>query len=202
MAAPSSATAAECQLLPLSHKQPRHILSGLPVPELCEVFSDVTSEDWPPEDIACGTLCVCSAGPCPPALPHRRAAALKRPRSPPCFTGTINVPPPPPSLSLSEVSSLYWMVQKQNHKPISVTLAMRLDGPNLSPSGAIGSTPVSLERPLSSRQRGSFLFGHVCTRALAVHVTHSNLHSSAAVWGHGGTNNPIVRRVAFNEASK
>lgn len=66
------------------------------------------------------------------------------------------------SLSLSEVSSLYWMVQKQNHKPISVTLAMRLDGPNLSPSGAIGSTPVSLKRPLSCGERGSFLFGDNC----------------------------------------
>lgn len=69
---------------------------------------------------------------------------------------------PPRSHALSEVSSLYWMVQKQNHKPISVTLAMRLDGPNLSPSGAIGSTPVSLKRPLSSRKRGSFLFGDNC----------------------------------------
>lgn len=66
------------------------------------------------------------------------------------------------SLTLSEVSSLYWMVQKQNHKPISVTLAMRLDGPNLSPSGAIGSTPVSLKRPLSCGERGSFLFGDNC----------------------------------------
>lgn len=78
----------------------------------------------------------------------------------------------PVSCALSEVSSLYWMVQKQNHKPISVTLAMRLDGPNLSPSGAIGSTPVSLKRPFSSRQRGSFLFGDKCNLALAVHVTH------------------------------
>lgn len=93
-----------------------------------------------------------------------------------CFTGTINVPwprqapfcshfpsfSPSSSPTLSEVSSLYWMVQKQNHKPISVTLAMRLDGPNLSPFGAIGSTPVSLKRPLSSTQRGSFLFGDNC----------------------------------------
>lgn len=121
-----------------------------------------------------GALCVCSVRPCPPALPHCGATALKRPRFFPCFTGTINVPwpsqPPfalifPHSLPLpplSEVSSLYWMVQKQNHKPISVTLAMRLDGPNLSPFGAIGSTPASLKRPLSSRQRGSFLFGDNC----------------------------------------
>lgn len=59
--------------------------------------------------------------------------------------------------SLSKVSPLYWVVQKQNHKPISVTLAMRLDGPNLSPSGAIGSTPVSLKRPLSFQtEKGAF----------------------------------------------
>lgn len=100
------------------------------------------------------------------------------------FTGTINVPWPSLALfcshfpsfspSLTEVSPLYWVVQKQNHKPISVTLAMRLDGPNLSPSGAIGSTPVSLKRPLSSRRRGSFLFGDNCYWALAVHVTCSN----------------------------
>lgn len=63
---------------------------------------------------------------------------------------------------LTEVSSLYCTVQKQNHKPISVILAMRLDGPNLSPSGAIGSTPVFLKRPLSCGQRGSFLFGDNC----------------------------------------
>lgn len=68
----------------------------------------------------------------------------------------------PLSHALSEVSSLYWMVQEQNHKPISVTPAMRLDGPNLSPSGAMGSTPVSLKRPFSPRQRGRFLFGDNC----------------------------------------
>lgn len=88
--------------------------------------------------------------------------------SPRCHPLPLPPTPPPPSLtlslshSLSEVSSLYWMVQKQNHKPISVTLAMRLDGPNLSPSGAIGSTPVSLKRPLSCGERGSFLFGDNC----------------------------------------
>lgn len=105
-------------------------------------------------------------------LSHCGSPALKRPS---CSSGTFNVPWPRRAsllsfslavillsqsrsltLSLSEVSSLYWTVQKQNRKPISVTLAMRLDGPNLSPSGAIGSTPVSLKRPLSSPQRGSF----------------------------------------------
>lgn len=89
----------------------------------------------------------------------------------PRFSGTINAPWPSnapfalifphflPLPPLTEVSSLYWMVQKQNHKPISVTLAMRLDGPNLSPSGAMGSTPVSLKRPLSSREREREIFG-------------------------------------------
>jgi len=66
------------------------------------------------------------------------------------------VPPAHSSLSLSEVSSLYWMVQKQNHKPISVTLAMRLDGPNLSPSGAIGSTPASPPKTPFSQTEGAF----------------------------------------------
>lgn len=139
-------------------------------------------------------LCVCSVRSCLPALPHLWCCCTKKTPFSPCFTGTINVPWPSQTpllsfslaailslfllscaLSLSEVSCLYWMVQKQNHKPISVTLAMRLDRPNLSPSGAIGSTPVSLKRPLSSRQRGSFLFGDSCSWALAVHVTHSNL---------------------------
>lgn len=123
------------------------------------------------------------------------------------------------SRALSEVSSLYWMVHKQNHKPISVTLAMRLDGPNLSPSGAIGSTPVSLKRPLSSRQRGSFLFGDNCNWALAVHVTHSNLspavrfgammaccahyrQATSSCMAVFVTINQIVHRVPFYEASK
>lgn len=109
-----------------------------------------------------------------PAWPRLRRCSTKKNRG---FTSTINVPRsshppllsfslavilplflPSLTLSLSEVSSFYWMVQKQNHKPISVTLAMRLDGPNLSPFGAIGSTPVSLKRPLSC----SFLFGDNC----------------------------------------
>lgn len=116
-----------------------------------------------------------------PLCPNCGAAALKRPRFLPASLAplmchgqarllcshfpSLSFSPCSPSLSLSlsEVSCLYWMVQKQNHKPISVTLAMRLDGPNLSPSGAIGSTPVSLKRPLSSRQRGSFLFGDNCS---------------------------------------
>lgn len=63
------------------------------------------------------------------------------------------------------------MLQKQNHKPISVTLAMRLDGTNLSPLGAIGSTPVSHKRPLSPRRRGSVLFADNGARPLTAHVT-------------------------------
>lgn len=123
------------------------------------------------------------------------------------------------SFSLSEVSSLYWVVQKQNHKPISVTLAMRLDGPNLSPSGAIGSTPVSLKRPLSSRRRGSFLFGDNCYWAPAVHVTCSNPSPTllsgdmTAFCAHYGramsscvamsvSNNQNVHWVPLNEASE
>lgn len=82
---------------------------------------------------------------------------------------------------LTEVSSLYCTVQKQNHKPISVILAMRLDGPNLSPSGAIGSTPVFLKRPLSCGQRGSFLLGDNCRRACALHVTRCD--SVSPCWG-------------------
>lgn len=139
----------------------------------------------------CQERCVrlCSAHPWPPLLgPGCGAAALKRTAASlatlmchgqatllcshfplavslslfhqhrhPCLSRYLSL-----TLSLSEVSSLYWMVQKQNHKPISVTLAMRLDGPNLSPSGAIGSTPVSLKRPLSCGERGSFLFGDNC----------------------------------------
>lgn len=63
------------------------------------------------------------------------------------------------------------MLQKQNHKPISVTLAMRLDGTDLSPLGAIGFTPVSHKRPLSSRQSGSLLFADNSSWTLVVHVT-------------------------------
>lgn len=181
----------------LLHKHPQLILSCLSIPELCEVFSDFMSEDCRTKELPvgqrpflpplqqCGDRCVSALFAHVRHTAHCGATALKRPHFFPCFTGTVNVPwsshapfaliflhslPLPP---LTEVSSLYCMVQKQNHKPISVTLAMRLDGPNLSPSGAIGSTPVSLKRPLSSRQRGSFLFGDNCSWALAVHVTHS-----------------------------
>lgn len=171
----------------LLHKQPRLIPSCLSIPELCEVSNDFISEDCPlkklpvgrqplQQPFVCQERCVSPLFAhvrlhCPtvvvqhekkrkifflaslaPLMCHGRAGAFCSHF--PSFS--------PSSPLLSEVSSLYWMVQKQNHKPISVTLAMRLDGPNLSPSGAIGSTPVSLKRPLSSRQRGSFLFGDNC----------------------------------------
>lgn len=126
------------------------------------------------------------------------------------FPHSLPLPP------LSKVSSLYWMVQKQNHKPISVILAMRLDRPNLSPFGAIGSTPVSLKRPLSSRQRGSFLFGDNCNWALEVHVTHSKSSAAfrdmMACCAHYRramsrmalfvTNNQTVHRVPLHKASR
>lgn len=85
-----------------------------------------------------------------PLMCHGRAGLLLLSSPPP------NPPPRQLSPALSEVSSLYWMVQKQNHKPISVTLAMRLDEPNLSPSGAIGSTPVSLKIPSPPDGEGAF----------------------------------------------
>lgn len=171
----------------LLHKQ-SHLI--FPSPS-CVSFSMTSSPRIVPEEIACGTAAIstpitaarvcqehCVSAPFAHARPWRYCTK-KAPFSP-CFTGTINVPWPSraPLLSfslavilslfprllrpLSEVSCLYWMVQKQNHKPISVTLAMRLDGPNLSPSRAIGSTPVSLKRTLSSRRRGSFVFGDNC----------------------------------------
>lgn len=138
-----------------------------------------------PEEMACGTaaisapiihLCVLLCWPVParsaplwvyrakklcvlpaslaPLMCHGQARVLLL-----SFSLILSLPSPPPPLSCAPtgVYSLYWMVQKQNHKPISVTLSMRLDGPNLSPSGAIGSTPVSLKRPLSSRLRELFV---------------------------------------------
>lgn len=98
-------------------------------------------------------LCVLPAS-LAPLMCHGQARVLLL-----SFSLILSLPSSPPlSCAPTGVSSLYWMVQKQNHKPISVTLAMRLDGPNLSPSGAIGSTPVSLKRPLSSRLRELFVW--------------------------------------------
>lgn len=186
----------------LLHKHPDLISSHLSIPELCELFNDFICEDCPWRNCLWDSshLCPHYSSQCvsAPVCPDCGAAALKRPPFAPCFTGTINVPRSsqapllsfsltviPPlfllSCALSEVSCLYWMVQKQNHKPISVTLAMRLDGPNLSPCGAIGCTPASLKRPLSSRQRRSFLFGDNCNWALAVHVTNLDLGPSVHV---------------------
>lgn len=87
------------------------------------------------------------------------------------------------------------MLQKQNHKPISVTLAMRLDGTNLSPSGAIGFTPVSHKRPRFSRRRGSVLFADNSVRPLTVHVTPLlpsgiRRHVVQTAGGAGGTISP------------
>lgn len=65
----------------------------------------------------------------------------------------------PPSLPLSsEVSFLYWMVQKQNHKLISVTLAMRLDGAGFVSlwGGRIHST-VPQKTPLLQTKKTFFL---------------------------------------------
>lgn len=64
-------------------------------------------------------------------------AAHQRPRASLAFTLPLSLPPP-------EASTLDWTPQKQNHKPISVTLPMRLDGSDLSP---LGGPQESLQCP-------------------------------------------------------
>lgn len=93
-------------------------------------------------------------------------AAHQRPRASLALARPLSLPPP-------EASSLDWTPQKQNHKPISVTLPMRLDGSDLSPLGGGGTrvTPVSHRGALSATQSGSLLLADNSGWILAGHVT-------------------------------
>lgn len=74
-----------------------------------------------------------------PATTILALAAHQRPRASLALARPLSLPPP-------EASSLDWTPQKQNHKPISVTLPMRLDGSDLSPLGG-GGAQESLQCP-------------------------------------------------------